>query len=144
MIKNKALFLVLGFIGVILLVTATIVSINKVKFLQEAEVTQEEIINYTLERSNGAGAGKPSTTVFYPNVRFVSPDNQTIEFRSGVASNRKPYTLGFSVSVVYNPQNLKGAEINSLMRLWFLPFTLSFMALIFIIISIVSFNQHSG
>ena len=144
MIKNKALFLVLGFIGVILLVTATIVSINKVKFLQEAEVTQGGIINYTLERSNGAGAGKPSTTVFYPNVRFVSPDNQTIEFRSGVASNRKPYTLGSSVSVVYNPQNPKEAEINSLMRLWFLPFTLSFMALIFIIISIVSFNQHSG
>ena|SRR3989338_7438702 len=88
MIKNKALFLVLGIIGVILLVTATIVSINKVKFLQEAEVTREEIINYTLS----AGAGKPSTTVFYPNVRFVSPDNQTIEFRSGVASNMKNNT----------------------------------------------------
>ncbi len=138
MIRNNALFLVLGIIGIILLVAATIVSINKVKFIEGAEIAQGEIINYTLERS----ASKPGTTVFYPHVRFISSDNQTIEFRSGVASNRKPYTLGSPVSVVYNPQNPEEAEINSFMRLWFLPFALSFMALIFLIISIVSFSQH--
>jgi hypothetical protein len=74
-------------------------------------------------------------TRFRATVGFTTRDGRESSFRSEVATTHRDYRVGDSVRVLYDPRHPEHAEIASFVRLWLLPFVLSFFAAVFFIVS---------
>jgi len=60
----------------------------------------------------------------YPLVRFITPDEKTVEFRGSVGSRPADYAVGDQVTVLYWPDHPESATIRSFLEMWCLPVVL--------------------
>ncbi len=58
--------------------------------------------------------------LYRPRVRFTTETNLAVEFVSGLATMRKD-ALGSAVTVLYDPEQPAGAQIDRWMEQWLLP-----------------------
>jgi Protein of unknown function (DUF3592) len=70
-------------IGVVILVVGAVMFVRTVRFVAEAEHTTGTVVDLS-RRSDSEG------TVFYPVVRFVTANAETIEFVSSSGPLRRP------------------------------------------------------
>jgi hypothetical protein len=118
---NRAGAILFLLIGGIIMAVVIYQSLLKINFLANAITTQGvvESINVDTVRNSGVkrGSKRPQTEeVHFPLIAFTTASGEVLTFQSRVAS--QSYTQGDAVVVVYNPQNLKQAEIKSLKVQW--------------------------
>jgi len=65
-----------------------------------------------------AKAGKSSSLVYFPQVKFTTKDGTTIEFISSVTSRAEQYKPGDKVRVLYKENKPDDAVIGSFKSLW--------------------------
>ncbi len=63
-------------------------------------------------------AGKSSSLMYFPEVRFTTRDGQTVQFTSSVTSRADHYQPGDKVRVYYQADNPEDAFIGSFGHLW--------------------------
>jgi hypothetical protein len=59
--------------------------------------------------------------LYRPLVRFRTQDGRTIKFSPSIAMRPAPYQVGDHISVLYEPDRPKQAQINRFVYLWFFP-----------------------
>jgi hypothetical protein len=80
------------------------------------------------------GTGRSSSGVYYPIVKFQTPEGKTIEDRATFGSSPAPYKAGDTVRVYFDPR--KPAEtwvIDNWFDLYFLPALFGFFATMLVI-----------
>ena len=87
---------------------------------------------YSTTNDNGTVSG-----AYQPVVEFKLADGKSVRFTDGVGSLPPDYEVGSQVDVVYNPQNPKEANINSLKRVWLAPTIFIVVGLLPVIIAAV-------
>ena len=66
------------------------------------------VTDYTFRRSYGMD--HRVDVLFYPSVRFQSPDGRTVEFQNKLGSNVPP-RVGDEVTVIYDPARPEEAKV---------------------------------
>ncbi|MDZ8050494.1 MAG: DUF3592 domain-containing protein [Aulosira sp. ZfuVER01] len=120
---DSKFFLIFGSIfagiGSIFAVTGVIFVVNTHSFVGTAESIQGTVIDLKL-RSSTDSKGR-SSSAYYPVVKFTPSAGEPTIFESNTGSQLPSFTKGQQVEVIYNPQKLNSAMINSWFELWFLP-----------------------
>ena len=75
-----------------------------------------------------------TTYLFAPVVAFRTVDGRTIEFESSVRSYPPAYRTGQTVSVFYDPDEPRYAQIKGFFSLWIMPMILGFIGSVFLIV----------
>jgi len=103
---------------------------NTQQFLAQSETAQGEVIHLVLgsSRTDDSGSG---SGVYYPVVRFATPEGEYIEFQSGIGSQPPAYRVGDRVTVRYRPDDPYRAKIDSFFQLWFLSVLFGGMGFMF-------------
>ncbi len=57
--------------------------------------------------------------LYRPLVRFRTQDGRTIKFSPSIAMRPAPYQVGDRISILYEPDHPKQAQINRFVYLWF-------------------------
>ncbi|MEP6923117.1 MAG: DUF3592 domain-containing protein [Pyrinomonadaceae bacterium] len=78
--------------------------------------------------------------LYCPQVVFADATGQRIEFQSELGTQPPAYTVGQQVPVIYQKNNPRQAEIDSLMALWFAPGCMIVMALTFTAVGLMLFG----
>jgi len=63
----------------------------------------------------------PSLSVYHPIVEFTAQNGKVVRFTDAVGTDPPDYQIGDRVSVLYHPQQIQNAQIQSWKRLWFFP-----------------------
>ncbi|WP_457666053.1 DUF3592 domain-containing protein [Thiolapillus sp.] len=63
-------------------------------------------------------AGKSTSLVYFPQVKFTTKDGNMVEFTSRVTSRAEQYKPGDAVRVLYNENKPEEAYIGSFKSLW--------------------------
>jgi hypothetical protein len=77
-----------------------------------------------IEQCRAIGSGDESVsnpdTAYYPILQFTTESGKVREFRSpaGQLGNSPPYTLGMTIPVLYDPDDILPPAINSWFALW--------------------------
>ncbi|MBE9007382.1 DUF3592 domain-containing protein [Fortiea sp. LEGE XX443] len=119
-------------IGSIFMITGIIIGVNTRNFIGKSISAQGTVID--LVRHTSRGSNGYSSTVYYPVIKFTASSGEPTEFEANSGSNPPAYTKGQQVEILYNPQQLKSATINSWFDLWFLPAMFTGMGSLFVII----------
>lgn len=79
---------------------------------------------------------------FHPTIKFTTAEGEAVEyFQNGII---KGYDVGEKVTVLYDPQKVKEASVDSFIALWGVTIALLIGGLIFCIISVYKFlNPNS-
>ncbi len=64
--------------------------------------------------------------LYRPLIRFRTKDGRTIRFTPSIAMRPAPYQVGDRVSILYEPEHPKQAQINRFLYLWFYTLMLIF------------------
>jgi hypothetical protein len=67
--------------------------------------------------------------VYYPRVEFLTHEERTVSFVSTLGRGGKPYEIGATVSVLYDPRNPSRAVIDSFAERYFVPIVCAVLAL---------------
>ena len=110
---------VFAFIGLVFILVSFWNYRNTRQFLAQSATAPGEVVDLVL-RSSQTGDSRTSSGVYYPVVRFATPEGQYIEFQSGVGSQPPAYRIGDPVTVRYRPDDPYRARIDSFFQLWFL------------------------
>lgn len=96
-------FLILLFFGVVLLAVGAVVFllISKSSQVKRDGVRVTGVISGYEERENREG----TTVDFHPIVKFQTDDGSTREVSLAIGYKNKPYTVGSSLQVIYDPKN---------------------------------------
>ncbi|OKH51414.1 hypothetical protein NIES2101_18740 [Calothrix sp. HK-06] len=114
---RKAMFLIFTSLGCLSWMTAIIVSLFVLKFVDTALTADGEIIH-----RNNTGA--------HVKVRFTTADGNIIEYHQNSAVS---YKVGHKVKVLYDPENPYNASTNAPGALWFKSTIISLIGTAFII-----------
>ena len=110
---------VFAFIGLVFILVSFWTYRNTRQFLAQSETAQGQVIDLVLRSSHDSNSGT-SSGVYYPVVRFATPEGEYIEFQSGIGSQPPAYRIGDRVTVRYRPDDPYRARIDSFFQLWFL------------------------
>ena len=116
-------------IGVVVLIVGAVMFVLTVRFVAEAEHATGTVVDLS-RRSNSEG-----TVLFYPVVRFVTANGETIEFVSSSGSAPALESPGDRVEVLYDPDDPSHAKLSGLFHLWFGPAILSVLSACFITVA---------
>lgn len=125
--------LLLFFIGIVVVVTGIFAIIKIRRQLAGSSKAIGKVIAF------GRISGQRGY-LYCPQVEFVIPNGQTINFQSEVGSQPPAYNVGQTVQVVYQMANPNKAEIDSVMELWFTPGCMSLMGLLFLFVGFMLFG----
>lgn len=100
---RKAMFLIFTSLGCLSWITAILVSLFVLRFIDTASTADGEIIH-----RNNTGA--------HVKVRFTTRDGNIIEYHQNSAVS---YKIGHKVKVLYDPENPYNASTNAPGALWF-------------------------
>lgn len=93
--------------------------------LYEAIQTRQEISTYQTTAGTIVDNTYQSTSenggAYYPIIEFKPLDGPTTRFTDGIGSLPPDYEVGETIEILYNPQDVRQARINSWKRLWFAP-----------------------
>ncbi len=101
--RNFALGLVLA--GLVIGVLGFHFLLDSRRFYARATATADGVVVDVVESNSG------ENTAYFPVVRFVTPFEQTVEFKSD--STDRDYQLGDSVRVRYDPRNPQDARLDT-------------------------------
>ena len=104
---------VFGVVGLLLLV-------DTLRFLRKAVRTKGRVVGYE-EREGPIADGPGSMTYHYPNVEFENRQGQKQCVTMALGSDRKCYTEGSTVPILFNPECPCEAKIKSFSDLWLFP-----------------------
>jgi hypothetical protein len=117
--------LIIGLLFVVgfgMLVGSCFTFLHTRQFLQNAEGVSGVVVENICKP--GVGMGDRPAGCYCPRIRFQTVDGHEINFVSDSGCNPAAYSVGESVSLLYDPQQPEKASINSLTSLWLLPFLL--------------------
>lgn len=80
------------------------------------------VLRYWITRRGDEPAGQP---FFHPPVRFETENGRSVTAISSWGSWRRPWPIGHIVSVRYNPNIPRRAEITCTANVWGLPLTIA-------------------
>jgi hypothetical protein len=73
---------------------------------------------------------------FAPLVRFQTRDGKSIEFQSSFRSNPPAYTVGQTVTVLYDPDDPNAAAVSGVFSIWGFSIILALVGFVFVMIGI--------
>ena len=97
------------------------------QFLQNAEGVSGVVVENICKP--GVGMGDRPAGCYCPRIRFQTVDGHEINFVSDSGCNPAAYSVGESVSLLYDPQQPDKASINSFTSLWFIPIGLGILGM---------------
>jgi len=115
-------------IGVVLLVLGTVKLISAI----DLELFASKAKGYVIRDITIGGS-------HYPLVRFITPNEKTVEFRGAVGSRPADYAEGDQVTVLYEPDHPEAATIRAFTEMWLLPSVLIPIGLL--LIAIFTFSR---
>jgi hypothetical protein len=121
-------FIVIGYgicfvVGLAMLIPSYIVIRRRLQFLQTATAAASGVV---VENIWTTGATRQDGC-YCPRIRFQTTDGHEIDFVSDSGNNPASYSVGESVSLLYDPQHPEKASINSFTSLWLLPILLGIL-----------------
>ncbi len=111
----KILSTVFLIIALILGGITTILYTETGKFINASRQTRGEVIS--LSRSSSSGGSEYDSRVWYPVVRFVTAEGDTVIFFGRTGSNPPAFRTGELVAVRYNPAKPQAARIDTFFSL---------------------------
>jgi cytochrome c oxidase assembly protein Cox11 len=130
--QNSTSFKFLIFLGIVIIVISFFIGYSRLNFLNNANKTTGIIIGYTeTGKTSGLNNRGPILPAYAPIVAFNSSQKENFQFTSSISSNKKSYSVGEKVEVVYQRNNPQIAEIYSFFRIWALTLGVFFLGLIF-------------
>ena len=121
--------------GICILIGAIFVGINTQSFIESATVANGKVINFNVKNSTDG-------TTYAPVVEFVTSEGEKIEFTSSVSSSSKGYSLGESITVLYEENKPYTAKINSFYTLWSATMILAVLGIIFSAIGVYTYLKY--
>jgi hypothetical protein len=113
--KSLAVRVILGLffvLGMGAVVGACFTFLHTRQFLQNAVGVSGVVVE------NVVGHGSNGNPAYFPRIRFQTADGHEIDFVSRTGNNPAAYSVGESVSVLYDPQQPNKASVNSFVSLW--------------------------
>ncbi len=98
-------------VGASMLIGACFIATNTLYFTAKAQLTEGRVVENVRRRSG-------DSDTYYPVVEFVTTDGQHVQVMSSPGSTPPTYDVGESVDVLYRPDNIDDARINSFLSLW--------------------------
>ncbi|WP_348704010.1 DUF3592 domain-containing protein [uncultured Neptuniibacter sp.] len=123
----KKIPIILIFVGLIVLIIATIVFFKQQQFISMAITTEGQVVELLRTRSG----------TYFPVVLFTAENGQVIEISSTSSSNPPAYEVGERVEVYYASYNPQGAKISGFFSLWGISAVLGGIGLVFNIVGAV-------
>ena len=73
---------------------------------------------------------------YTPVIEFQTADGQTVRFTDGIGTYPPEYEAGAQVNVLYDPQDVHHARLNSWKRIWFGPTLITSIGVLPILVGI--------
>lgn len=89
----------------------------------------------TFDGTVAHSGGNHGGTFFYPQVKFVTSDGQSVEMTSRIGSTDQPYNDGQKDVVLYDPQKPRQAVLDHFWILWAPTVVLGLITLLFVVIT---------
>jgi hypothetical protein len=125
--------IILCTLGLSSIVTGIIYYQKGGKLFHNGKRVQAEIIDLTQKSSNlGSSIGQG---LYYPVIRFRTPDGQTIRKELNFGSNPSYYSIGQQVTAIYDPDKPENCGIHSKFQLLGIPAIIIAMGVICITIA---------
>lgn len=115
--KTHIAILVLGAIGSIFMIGATMKIIGNILFLRHAHTAEGTVVNLKTKRIRS----RRSYTVYIPIIEFEPNTNRRIRITATVGANPPDYQIGDFVRVRFLPKRPGGGKIQSFWEMWFVP-----------------------
>jgi hypothetical protein len=116
---------IFGIVGVAFLTVATFTLRSEIEFRKHAIAAPGIVVD--LEPTQGSKGG----TMYKPVFKFTDRDDRVRRITGNIASSPPSYHRGEAVTVLYQPQNPEGAQIDSFMDAWFLPLIFGSLGTVF-------------
>lgn len=104
-------------------------------FLKDASFAKGKVIELVLDRSS---TSNNTSYTYKPLIKFMTEDEQTIEFLSSVGSKPPSYSVGDPVEVLYRKNDPYNAKVNSFFAVWGIATILTLMGCLFFAIGVFS------
>ncbi len=132
---NRRGFLIFGgtFAGAIFLTLGLVLGYQTCTFLATASRAEGEVIALERRRSHPRGNRRLTEYHYYPVVKYMAADGQTVQFVGQVGSKPPAFRVGQRVKVLYNPEQPRSARINSFFELWLAPMIFTGLGGIFLL-----------
>ncbi len=124
---TKLISILFSLIGIGMLIGTYFITQSTLDFTAEAQLTEGQVIKNVQRRSE-------DSYTYYPVVAFIAPDGRQIQFMSSTGSKPPSYDVGERVEVLYRPDNIEDARINSFFSLWFGSIIFGIMGSVFFFI----------
>jgi hypothetical protein len=129
----NALFgLIPGCVGVLMMALGAFFWFRTKNFVGKAQETKGTVTD-SLYDSDSEGSG------YYSVFKFKTMNGQEIEKTSNLRTNPPQHKIGQVIDVLYDPANPNDARIKSTTNLYFVPFLLGGMGIIFACVGIAVF-----
>jgi hypothetical protein len=110
--KHQIIAYIFAIVGIVMLYQALGWTLTQYDFVTNSDTTEGRVVEL-VERKSDKGY------LYAPRVEFISKENETVTFISGLYSNPARYREGQAVPVRYSQTNPQGAEIDSFFVIWF-------------------------
>jgi hypothetical protein len=81
---------------------------------------------------------------FRPVIEFENQNKQRVRFTTSIAQSPHPFQIGKMVTVFYEPDKPKKAQVYDFVHLWFSTLILIGFGLFFVTMGLVGFVANSG
>lgn len=115
---------IVGAISIALLGSGIALTVSTRAFLQKAVKAEGKVISYQ-ERTSRNSEDRTTSVQFFPIVEFVEQDGSAQRFTSSSGSSTRPYGIGQSVGVLYDPAKSASAKIDDTTNVWGGPIALT-------------------
>ena len=118
----KSMALMIGLTFAVIGLVALVIGILWIRSTKERLKT---MINHTGTVVEKVRVERPGETAnFYPVVEFKTQTGEVFRFEGKTSGTEYEYKIGEQIEILYDPQDPKGAMINSWKELWLPPIAL--------------------
>lgn len=142
--SNQKNFKIVGItfssIGFVMVIVGAVVGIRTHSFIQGAEKAEGSVVELVRKRSTStrSRSGTRRSYIYsYPVVKFETANGESVEFESNVGSNPPAFQPGESVTVLYNPEQVNEAMIESFWELWLITMITGLNGSVFFFIGVL-------
>ncbi|MDJ1180792.1 DUF3592 domain-containing protein [Roseofilum sp. BLCC_M91] len=124
-------------IGFLLLIVTGVLGFNTRSFLEVAKKAEGSVVELIRRRSSNSSSSTSRSYVFHPVIQFETANGEAVEFESNRGSNPPAFQTGQSVIVLYNPEEVNQAKIDSFWDLWLIAMITGLNGSVFFFIGVV-------
>ncbi len=118
----KSMALRIGLTFAVIGLVAVVIGILWIRSTKERLKTMINHTGTVVEKSRVERPGETAT--FYPVVEFKTQTGDVFRFEGKTSGAEHEYKIGEQIEILYDPQDPKGAMINSWKELWLPPIVL--------------------